>query len=457
MRFPRLLLSFVVLFALQSPSEAQQKKSRGDIDRLSQENVHLQRKLDSLDLLLREYRSTRDSLEREIALLQNQGDDNLPISIELTDSLLRVWYIQQNFPYDFAYDASEVDSFSSNVPDSVFVSRLNAIDSRIPLQFNDVVKQQCIKYSEKMPKAMGEILGLCEYYHPIFDEILDQYGLPLELKAIVIVESLMRPNATSKSGAKGLWQFMLRTAKGYGMKVDSWVDERMDPIKSTEAAAKYFRDAYNLFGDWSLAIAAYNCGGGSVNRAISVSGGKRTFWDIYPYLPKETRGYYPAFIGALYATHYYKEYGIVPVKNAIAVPVENFVIGQKLHFGQLEDVVGVPKDITSALNPQYLHEIIPGDTHECVLRLPMEYSDTFVQAGDSLYVHKVDTYLNPVTIKNIDAAKVVAAGKHVHTVKSGDVLGRIAQKYGVSVAQIKKWNGLKNDSIRIGQKLVIYK
>ena len=204
-----------------------------------------------------------------------------------------------------------------------------------------------------------------------------------------------------------------------------------------------------------MAIASYNCGLGNVNKAINRSGGKRDFWDIYPYLPRETRGYLPAFIGALYTLHYYKEYGIVPKKAAIAVPVDTFHIKKQLHFEQIAAVVGVPKETVAQLNPQYLHEIVPGQEYPCILRLPMKFSNAFIEAGDSLYTYDTTRLFNPVTIKKIKEGG--SGNSIVYKVKSGDVLGKIARRYGVSVAQIKKWNHLKSDNIRIGQKLTIYK
>ncbi len=329
--------------------------------------------------------------------------------------------------------------------------------SFIPLTFNDVVKNYCILYSEKMPSSMGRIMGLCEYYWPIFDEIFSHYGLPLELKALVIVESMLNPTATSRVGAKGLWQFMYGTAKGYGMVIDSWMDERMDPLKSTEAAARYIADSYRIFDDWELALASYNCGVNGVNKAIRRSGGKRGFWEIYPYLPRETRGYVPAFEGALYTLHYYKEYGIKPRADLVnAIPVDTFVVHRNIHYGQLNDVIGVPVETVAALNPQYLHNIVPGQVRDCVLRLPMKYTNAFLERQDSIFVHDTAKYFNAVEMKKIRDGVAFSGNGIVYKVKSGDILGRIAARYGVTVAQIKKWNNLKSTNLRIGQRLLLY-
>jgi len=223
------------------------------------------------------------------------------------------------------------------------------------------------------------------------------------------------------------------------------------------AAARYLRDAYNTFGDWLLAIASYNCGGTNVSKAIRRSDGKRDFWEIYDYLPRETRGYVPAFIGALYATHYYKEYGIVPLRDAlVTIPVDTVTIRRNLHFAQVDECVGVSVEALRALNPQYLHNIVPGNTRPYSLRIPMEKVGAFLDARDSLYFHKQELYLNPVQLKKIEDGSVGQGNRLTYKVKSGDVLGRIAGRYGVTVAQIKKWNSLESNTIRIGQKLIIY-
>lgn len=252
-----------------------------------------------------------------------------------------------------------------------------------------------------------------------------------------------------------MWQFMYSTAKIYGLHIDSYVDERLDPFKSADAAARYLQDAYEIFGDWNLAIASYNCGAGNVNKAIRRSGGKRAFWDIYPYLPRETRGYVPAFVGALYAMTYYKEHGIKPEAIEMPVHVDTFKINKMLHLKQVSELVGIPHEEVKNLNPQYTHDVVPGNSREYILRLPYTYTNSFIEHEDSLYTYKADQYLNPATLKKIlDGAD---GERIVYKVKSGDYLGRIASRYRCSVAQIKKWNGLKNNNLRVGQRLIIYR
>ena len=377
-------------------------------------------------------------------------------TIEVTDSLLDLWYAHQmaQEAEDEIYDLEEV-KFASNVPDEVYIERIKKMNSFIQLPYNEIVRNYIIMYSEKMPKKMAHMLGLCKYYMPIFEETFDRYGLPVELKAMAIIESALDPRAESRVGAKGMWQFMYNIAKAYGLNVDSFVDERMDPVKSCDAAAQYLLDAYNMFGDWNLAIASYNCGAGNVRKAIKRAGGSRQFWDIWPYLPRETRSYVPAFVGALYALEYYKEHGIKPEAVGIPTGIDTLVISKQLHLRQVSEVIGAPIDQLKNLNPQYRHEIIPGHEREYILRLPYQYTNSFIENEDSIYRHKAEIFFDPVTIKKIkDAGDGV---RIIHKVKNGEYLGRIASKYNVSVAKIKKWNKLKSDNIRVGQKLVIYR
>lgn len=377
-------------------------------------------------------------------------------TIEVTDSLLDLWYAHQmaQEAEDEIYDLEEV-KFASNVPDEVYIERIKKMNSFIQLPYNEIVRNYIIMYSEKMPKKMAHMLGLCKYYMPIFEETFDRYGLPVELKAMAIIESALDPKAESRVGAKGMWQFMYQTAKTYDLHVDSFVDERMDPVKSCDAAAQYMLDAYNMFGDWNLAIASYNCGAGNVRKAIKRAGGSRQFWDIWPYLPRETRSYVPAFVGALYALEYYKEHGIKPEPVGFPTGIDTLVISKQLHLRQVSEVIGAPIDQLKNLNPQYRHEIIPGHEREYILRLPYQYTNSFIENEDSIYRHKAEIFFDPVAIKKIkDAGDGV---RIIHKVKNGEYLGRIASKYNVSVAKIKKWNKLKSDNIRVGQKLVIYR
>ena len=379
------------------------------------------------------------------------------MSKSTVDSLLLAYYNKhKNFEYA---SLSNLDTtsvrYTSSVPDSVFVQRLSDIKSFIPLTFNDVVKNYIILYSEKMPEKMGRVIGLGNYYFPIFQETFNRYDIPEELRAMAVIESMLKFDAVSRVGAKGMWQFMYQTAKKYVLVINSFVDERLDPVKAVDAAARYLSDSYAIFGDWQLAIASYNCGPGNVNKAIKRSG-KTDIWDIYYFLPRETRGYVPAFTGALYALNYYKEHGIRPEQLDFPAQVDTFHIHKMLHFKQVSELAGVPLETIKMLNPQYTHEIIPGSEKESwILRLPAHYTADYIAVEDSVHLYKADTLLSPVVIKKI---KDGGDGQRIaYKVKSGDTLGGIAKRYGCTVKQIQKWNHLKGTTIRIGQTLSIYR
>ena len=397
---------------------------------LVRENALLKMELDSLKAELTRMRDEMqglDSLEYELLDIYDENEDKSAAGLnpedynaEVSDSLLNIWYLQQKIS-DTGIPDYDMDTvrFSTNVPDSVYIERIKAMNSFIELPYNSIVKNYIVLYSEKMSATMPQVLGLCSYYMPIIEEIFDEHDIPLELKAMAVIESAMNPKAVS------------------------------------HAAAEYLKDSYNIFGDWNLAIASYNCGAGNVNRAIRRSGGKRAFWDIYPYLPRETRGYVPAFVGALYTMTYYKEHGIQPQAVDMPVHADTFKINRMLHFKQIEELAGVPLQTVRNLNPQYKHDIIPGNEKEYILRIPFNYTGAFIDHEDSLYSYKADEYFNPVVIKKIkdggDGERIV------HRVRSGEVLGKIAIRYHVSVSQIKRWNNLRSDNIRIGQRLVIYR
>ena len=307
-----------------------------------------------------------------------------------------------------------------------------------------------------MPTKMSNILGLCQYYMPIFEETFSQYNLPEELKYVAIIESALNPTAVSRAGARGMWQFMTKTAKSYGLEISSYVDERFDPFKSSDAAARYLLDSYKVFGDWNLAISSYNCGPGNVNKAIRRSG-SRDFWSVYEYLPRETRGYVPAFVGAMYAIKYAKEYGITPNSVSLPVQIDTFEIRKNLHFQQVSDLVGIPVEQLEELNPQYIKDIVPGNSKPYILRIPYNYSSAFIANEDSLYTHRAEELFNPQTLEGTKASASSGQGgsRISYKVKSGDSLGKIAARYHVSVAQLKEWNHLKSNTIRVGQRLYI--
>lgn len=456
----------VVLISSTAFASDNNRKDERTRTRLKDQNRRLQEMVDSLQLELARYRDElhySDSIANEMLSVYEENENRSAAglnpedyTVEVSDSLLNIWY-SHKMASDDEMEVYDMDSirFESNVPDEVYIERIKKMNSFISLPYNEIVKNYIILYSEKMPTKMSHILGLCQYYMPIFEDIFNRYDIPQELKAMAVIESAMNPLAVSRAGAKGMWQFMYSTAKMYGLHIDSFVDERLDPVKSAEAAAQYLQDSYEIFGDWNLAIASYNCGAGNVNKAIKRSGGKRAFWDIWPYLPRETRGYVPAFVGALYTMTYYKEHGIRPEAVEIPAHIDTLKINKQLHLRQVADLTAAPLEELKNLNPQYRHEIIPGESREYILRIPYEYTNAFIEYEDSVYRHKAEEYFNPVTIKKI---KDGADGERiVYRVKNGDYLGRIASRHRCTVAQIKRWNNLSSNNIRVGQRLVIYR
>lgn len=425
---------------------------------LQKENNSLKAALDSLQAIIDKLSERREYEDDIAAVFQGNEDENNPeqYSQEVIDSLLQQWYENAYAnSTDVEYDMDSV-RFASNVSDEEMMRRLKAMNSFISLPFNETVKNYMVLYAEKMPSKMARVIGLSYYYFPIFEETLNKYNLPTELKYMSIIESMLNIRATSRAGARGIWQFMYNTGRTYGLEINSFVDERLDVEKAVDAAARYLADAYSIFGDWALAISSYNCGAGNVSKAIRRAGGARDFWSIYPFLPRETRGYMPAFVGAMYAMTYYREYGIQPMNVGMPAQTDTIEIHRNLHFQQINQVVGVPIEDLRNLNPQYTHDIIPGDSKTYILNLPFTWTSAFLEADqDSLYKFKADSLMSEKVIKDVKSASTEQ--RIAYRVKNGDYLGRIASKYGVSVNQIKSWNHLRSNNIRIGQILYIYK
>lgn len=348
------------------------------------------------------------------------------------------------------------------LPDSVYKARLQALPCVVELPYNQIVKRFILRYVQRGQKQVARMKRMSEYYFPIFEEALDRYGLPYELELMPVIESALNPQAHSHMGAAGLWQFMPATGKRYGLEINSLVDERMDPTKSTEAACRFLKAMYDIFQDWNLVIAAYNCGSGNVSKAIHRAGGKRDFWSIYPYLPRETRSYLPIFIAANYAMNYSDEHGICPAPLEKIMLTDTILTNRRLHLEQVSTKLEIPLDELRRLNPQYTRDILPGGT-TYALCLPSEKAGLFIEQQDSIYAHKADQLINNRRAE-IDMAKVTdisgayrVNGVTYYTIKNGDTLGGIAKKFRCSVKQLKAWNGLKNDNIRAGRKLKIYK
>ena len=379
--------------------------------------------------------------------------DTVPVTI---DSLLSLWYQRRNLNL-MDIEPSDIDTIvmTSDIPDSVYIERLQKLNSFISVPYNSIIRNHIIYYTQRMPDKMERILGLSAYYIPIFEEIFDKYDLPLELTAMAVIESALNAKAVSRARAKGMWQFMYSTARRYGLTINSYVDERFDPIASADAAARYLRDSYLIFGDWNLAIASYNCGAGNVNKAIRRSGGSKDFWEIYPYLPRETRGYVPSFFAALYAMKYYKEHNLTPDYIPMPPHTDTLKINKMLHFEQIAHYTGASMDELRTHNPQYLHDIIPGTEKEYILQLPYQYTNSFIDHEAEIYAYNDSVYFSPVALKKIQQGVSADAARIVHRVKSGETLSHIALRYGVSVRNIQRWNGI-GTKIRIGQRLVIY-
>lgn len=383
------------------------------------------------------------------------------------DSLISAWY-SKRAPVinDFVPDTlASADPVIAGVPDEVFIDRLQAMMSPIPMVYNDQVRKFIELYVVRRRDLVQRMLSLKEYYFPIFESVLEEHGMPQELKYMSVIESALNPNALSRVGASGLWQFMLYTGKRYGLEVTSYVDERRDPVKASEAAAVFLQDLYDMYGDWHLAIAAYNCGPGNVNRAIARSGGQKDFWKIYYNLPRETRGYVPAFIAAAYAMTYASEHHIYAGETGVPPTSDTVMVYQPLHFNQVASVIGVPTETIRQLNPQYKHDVVPAqDGKTYSLALPVDATFSFAAYEDSIYARDRKTYFPDNRIAKISESKGYAyAGrtpdgkvKLIYTVKKGDVPGGIARKFGVRVADLNYWNNIRRNMIRDGQKLVIY-
>lgn len=410
--------------------------------------------------------ATTDTLVLSDTIAEDNLDvDDTPNAIfsNQMDSLLQTWDIQNRF----RYDSSEVRlyDYPKNLPDSIYIKRLEDIEQVVDLSYNKVVRNYIQMYTEKRRNQVEVMLGLSAYYFPIFEETLDKYDMPLEIKYLAIIESALNPTARSRVGANGLWQFMYGTAKSLKLEITSFVDERRDPIKSTDAAARYLSKLHDIYGNWHLAIAAYNCGPGNVNRAIRRSGGKTNYWEIYYRLPRETRGYVPAFIAATYAFEFHKEHNLVPRYPDIALSVDTIMVDDYLHFNQITAKVDIEKEQLRALNPMYRRDVIPAkESKTYPLVLPHENIMQFIDADTAVFAYERNKYfpnntlINPTTSTSTYFTPVDIKGKAkvVYTVKSGDNVGYISSWFHVRSSDLRYWNNINRNIIRIGQKLAIY-
>jgi len=376
------------------------------------------------------------------------------------DELLHIKYFQD---YYFTTDTQELNIYGfdpDEIPeyhDSVYIDRIRTLNGETPIEltYNKTVKNYIELYAVKKRDLTSRMLGMAEVYFPLFEEYLDRYDLPLELKYLAIVESALNPRAGSHAGAKGLWQFMYSTGKVYGLNVSSLIDERYDPYQATDAACRHMKDLYEIYGDWSLVMAAYNSGAGNVNKAIRRAGGLKNYWAIWPFLPRETRGYVPAFTAVTYVMNYAPEHNLYPVHPGILYNgIDTVIVNEPLAFDQVSESLGIPIDDVRFLNPMYKREIIPvqGDK-QYFLRLPKEFIGDFIEKEAEIY--------NFTTKSGIEREKLLAEIKkaqerQIHIVRSGENLGLIAQRYRVYVSSLQRWNNLRGTTIYPGQRLVVY-
>lgn len=376
---------------------------------------------------------------------------------EELSTLLRDWQVDLS--------TAEIDcKRGANVVfhDSVYLQKVHSLPSEMELSFNSVVKSYIEMYAVRKREQVSYMLALGEYYFPMFEQALDRYGLPLELKYLPVIESALNPVAVSRAGATGLWQFMLRTGKGYGLEVNSLVDERRDPYKSTDAAARYLKDLYAIYGDWNLVIAAYNCGPGNVNKAIARSGGRRDYWEIYYRLPRETRGYVPAFIAANYIMNYYADHNICPAHaGALSnAALDTVHVNERMHLEQIAKVLDIPMPELQRLNPQFRRDVVPGDFKPYELVLPSEKMLAFINKSNDIRNFDKNRYFThrSNTDAYLDGTATLASGNTANVyyrVKKGDNLSSIAKKHGTTVSLLKEWNGLRSTRIGIGKRLVV--
>ncbi len=386
-----------------------------------------------------------------------------PVLTDNLDSLLNLWYVGK-MASTMVLDSipSMDDSTLKKLPDSVYIKRLADISSPITFVFNSKVRSYIELYTLRRREQVQGMLGLAEYYFPMFEAELDARNMPLELKYLPVIESALNPRAFSRAGASGLWQFMYYTGKSYGLEINSFIDERKDPAKSTASAVHFLEDLHKIYDDWLLAIAAYNCGPGNVNKAIRRAGGQRDFWKIYYYLPRETRGYVPAFIAAAYTMTYSEEHYLYPVTSALPKMTDTIMITKPLHFNQVAEMMNIKIDYLRDLNPQYRRDVIPVGKKAYPLRLGFDYVTDFVAIEDTIYNYNKNKYFPDgklvVSPSKTHYAAVVPKGsvKVFYTVQQGDVVGLIAEWYHVRTSDLRYWNNISRNLIRVGQKLVVY-
>ena len=368
------------------------------------------------------------------------------------NSLLLEW---QTRNYLFFDEDCKTTGENPELDAETYARRLSRLPNVIDMPYNNVVQKYIDLYSNRLRNSVAVLLGASNFYNPIFEEALESYQVPLELRYLPVIESALNPKAVSKAGAVGLWQFMIGTGKQYGLEVTSLIDERRDPIKSSYAAARYLHDLYGIFGDWTLAIASYNCGPNNITKAIKRAGGAKDYWEIYPYLPEETRGYVPAFIAANYIMNYYCDHNICPINTKLPMGTDTIQVSRNVRMERIAELCGITGEELKALNPQYRTTLIPGDAHTCTLRMPTAAISAFIEAGDSIYVpmNEVQVPIDIPVVEKSSKKKGSKNSKPVYVrVRDGDTLSDIARRHHTTVEHLKSLNNIKK-FIYAGQNL----
>lgn len=407
------------------------------------------------------------TVNEEITVTDDDGKEeviDVPEAMNYeVDSLLNLYYSKTYLQPDNDCNYRDEDR---SYPKEVYIDRLSRLPNVMEMPYNDIVRQFIDRYTGRLRHSVSYMLGASNFYTPIFEEALEAYGLPLELKYLPVIESALNPMATSHAGAAGLWQFMVATGKQYGLEVNSLVDERRDPVKSSFAAARYLKDLYNVFGDWNLVIAAYNCGPENIKKAMHRAGGEADYWKIYPYLPRETRGYVPAFIAANYVMNYYCEHNICPMRTQLPANTDTIVVNRDVHLKQVAEVCGLELDELRTLNPQYRRDIVNGSSKPSIIRMPATATNTFIANEDSIYNYKAETLFTRRSLVEVDntvkssvtkkrsssSRKRRSRVKRV-TIRQGDTLSEIAERNHTTVKKLRQLNGIRGNNIRAGKKI----
>ncbi|WP_081773204.1 lytic transglycosylase domain-containing protein [Prevotella sp. P6B4] len=378
-------------------------------------------------------------IEDEISVLDKEGNEELiefPEAMTFNlDSLLSLYMSKA---YLSPGDCQMKDENPTYSPEE-YIERLRRMPTVMEMGYNDIVQRFIDRYMGRLRHSVSFMLGAANFYVPIFEEALEAYQVPLELKYLPVIESALNPKAVSRVGATGLWQFMLGTGKQYGLEVNSLVDERRDPLRASYAAARYLRDLYRIFGDWNLVIAAYNCGPGNINKAIHRAGGEKDYWRLYPYLPAETRGYVPAFIAANYAMTYYCEHNICPMSTRLPLQTDTVVVNRDVHLEQIAAVLELDIEMLRSLNPQYRRDIVPGNTKKYAIRLPMADAVRFIDMQDSIYNYRTSELLTKRSVVDVnDDQPTFRSKKSVRRGRTSARKARNARRGRAAVSKSKK-------------------